>query len=85
MRRSFPPTSRRVYLLIPLQLGLNAWTPYGNYFTGNLNQVRIYDSALAASDVSALYTVDDGGGGTGRRPFPSPLPPTTPRFPPPSP
>jgi hypothetical protein len=37
------------------QLGVNSWVPYGNYFTGTMDEVRIYDRALSASDVASLY------------------------------
>ncbi len=36
------------------QMGLNPWTPYGTYFTGTMDEVRIYNRALSAADVSAL-------------------------------
>jgi hypothetical protein len=38
----------------PLQLGLNPWSPYGNYFTGDLDQVVVYNRTLSASEVAAL-------------------------------
>ncbi len=37
------------------QLGVNSWVPYGNYFTGTMDEVRIYNRALSASDVASLY------------------------------
>jgi predicted transglutaminase-like cysteine proteinase len=37
------------------QMGLNPWIPYGNYFFGLMDEVRIYDRALSASDVVSLY------------------------------
>jgi Concanavalin A-like lectin/glucanases superfamily/Bacterial Ig domain len=45
----------------PLQFGITSWTPYGNYFTGDMDQLRIYNRALAASEVTALYSSDGGG------------------------
>lgn len=45
----------------PLQFGITGWTPYGNYFTGDVDQLRIYNRALAASEVAALYSSDGGG------------------------
>jgi hypothetical protein len=39
---------------MPLQFGLTNWTPYGNYLTGNLDEARIYNSALTAAQISAL-------------------------------
>ena len=36
------------------QLGLNPYTPYGQYFTGSMDEVRVYNRALTASDVTAL-------------------------------
>ncbi len=43
-----------------LTLGLNGWTPFGTYFTGSLDDVRIYNRALAAAEVASLAA----GGGT---------------------
>ncbi len=37
-----------------LILGLNGWTGYGTYFTGTLDDVRIYNRVLAASEIAAL-------------------------------
>jgi Concanavalin A-like lectin/glucanases superfamily/Bacterial Ig domain/Chitobiase/beta-hexosaminidase C-terminal domain/Bacterial Ig-like domain (group 2) len=37
------------------QFGLNPWTPYGTYFNGTMDEVRIYNRALSANDVASLY------------------------------
>ena len=36
------------------QMGLNSWIPYGTYFTGNMDEVRVYNRALLSTDVLAL-------------------------------
>jgi len=38
-----------------LQFGLNPYAPYGTYFTGSMDEVRIYDRALSAGDVASLF------------------------------
>ena len=38
-----------------LEFGLNPYAPYGNYFTGTMDEVRIYDRALSAGDVASLF------------------------------
>ena len=40
-------------------IGRNPFTSYGNYFTGDLDNVRLYNRALTASEAAALYR--DGG------------------------
>ena len=40
----------------PLRIGDNSFDPPHLYFTGDLDQVYIWDEALSASDVTALYT-----------------------------
>jgi len=40
--------------LFVLQFGITSWTPYGNYLTGDLDQVRIYSRALTAAEVAGL-------------------------------
>ena len=37
------------------QMGVNPWIPFGTYFTGSMDEVRIYNRALSASDVTALF------------------------------
>ena len=44
-----------------LTFGTTSWTPYGNDFTGDMDQLRIYNRALAASEVAGLYSADGGG------------------------
>jgi len=39
----------------PLQIGLNPWTAYGAYFTGSLDEVRIYNRAVSAAEIAALF------------------------------
>ena len=39
------------------QMGVNSYTPFGTYFTGNMDEVRVYNRALSATDVSSLYNV----------------------------
>ena len=36
------------------QMGLNPWSPFGTFFTGSMDEVRVYNRALSASDVLAL-------------------------------
>jgi len=37
------------------QMGLNPWNPYGIYFTGLMDEVRVYNRALSASEIVALF------------------------------
>jgi hypothetical protein len=41
----------------PLQFGLNPWIDYGTYFTGSLDELRIYQRALQSSEIAALANV----------------------------
>jgi hypothetical protein len=43
-----------------LEVGSSSYTPYGNYFTGSIDEVQVYDRALAAAEVSAVYTLTGG-------------------------
>jgi hypothetical protein len=40
-----------------LLIGYTGWTPYGTYFTGSLDEVRIYNRILAGSEIQALASV----------------------------
>jgi concanavalin A-like lectin/glucanase superfamily protein len=48
----------------PLWIGGNR--PYGEYFHGTIDEVRVYDRALSPSSVAAEMSVPVGGGGDGR-------------------
>lgn len=60
------PTSTTAMQMVPndagatLQLGQNPYTPYGDYFTGSIDEVQIYDRALSTSEASTVYLM--GGG-----------------------
>lgn len=43
-----------------LQVAVNPWQGYGDYFTGAIEQVQIYNRALAASEVNSLYLMTGG-------------------------
>ena len=40
---------------LPLEFGGSTWPPYGNYFTGLIDEVSIYRQALSAQDIAQLY------------------------------
>ena len=46
------------------EMGVNPYTPLATFFTGLMDEVRFYNRALAASEVSTLY----GGSGTSQSP-----------------
>jgi hypothetical protein len=46
----------------PLQLGLTGYTPYGTYFTGSMDDVRIYNRALQASEIATLVNPTNAPG-----------------------
>jgi hypothetical protein len=50
----------------PLWIGGNR--PYGEYFHGTIDEVRVYDRALSPSGVAAEMSVPIGRGGDGREP-----------------
>ncbi len=43
-----------------LEVGSSSYAPYGNYFTGSIDEVQVYDRALAAAEVSTVYTLTGG-------------------------
>ncbi len=43
-----------------LNVGLNSWAPFGSYFTGSIDEVRVYNLALTASQVNTLYLLSGG-------------------------
>jgi hypothetical protein len=47
---SIQPASRGA----TLQLGITNWAPYGDYFTGDMDQVRMYARALSDAEIAAL-------------------------------
>ena len=36
------------------------WNSAQYYFTGAIDEIRIYDYALTAEDIAAIYTADGG-------------------------
>ncbi len=40
----------------PLLIGLNGWVPYGTYFNGTLDDTRLYNRILLASEIITLAT-----------------------------
>jgi len=52
-----------------LHVGVNAWLDYGNYFTGTMDEARVYNRQLSAAEVAALA-------GSSSAPPPIPTPPT---------
>jgi hypothetical protein len=57
-----------------LEVGSSSYTPYGNYFTGSIDELQVYDRALAAAEVSAIYALT---GGTQTQASSTPPPTTT--------
>jgi uncharacterized protein YjdB len=43
-----------------LNVGLNQWAPFGNYFTGAIDEVRLYNRALSAVEINNLYLISGG-------------------------
>src|SRR6202166_2990243 len=43
-----------------LQVGQNPYTPYGDYFTGTIDEVQLYNRALTASEASTVYLLSGG-------------------------
>jgi hypothetical protein len=41
---------------LALEIGGSAWPPYGGYFAGSIDEVKIYKQVLTASDISLLYS-----------------------------
>ena len=44
-----------------LTVGVNPYTPAATYFTGNIDEVRVYNRALSAAEVSTVYQISGGG------------------------
>jgi uncharacterized protein YjdB len=44
-----------------LVVGVNPWTGAGNYFTGDIDEVRVYNRALSAAEVATVYQIGGGG------------------------
>jgi Concanavalin A-like lectin/glucanases superfamily/Chitobiase/beta-hexosaminidase C-terminal domain/Viral BACON domain len=44
-----------------LQFGLNPWNPYGTYFTGSLDDVRIFNRVISAAEVATLFAAGNMG------------------------
>ena len=44
-----------------LTVGVNPYTYFGNYFTGSIDEVRVYNRALSAAEVSTVYQISGGG------------------------
>jgi Concanavalin A-like lectin/glucanases superfamily/Protein of unknown function (DUF1573) len=58
-----------------LEVGTSAYTPWANYFTGSIDDVQVYNRALAASDISTVYSY---GGGTATEGTTNSTPPQSP-------
>jgi hypothetical protein len=43
-----------------LQVGVNPWTGYGDFFTGAMDEVQVYDRALTDSEVNTVYLLSGG-------------------------
>jgi len=60
------PTSTTAMQMVPndggatLQVGQNPYTPYGDYFTGTIDEVQLYSRALTASEASTVYLLSGG-------------------------
>jgi len=60
------PTSTTAMQMVPndggatLQVGQNPYTPYGDYFTGSIDEVQVYSRALTASEASTVYLLSGG-------------------------
>jgi hypothetical protein len=39
---------------------VNPYTPAATYFTGSIDEVRVYNRALSAAEVSAVYQLSGG-------------------------
>jgi hypothetical protein len=49
---------------VPFQFGITGYMPYGNYFTGSMDEVYLFQQALTAAQVFALYANSAAGPGT---------------------
>ena len=45
-----------------LIVGVNPWNPYGDYFTGSIDETQIYNRALSAAEIATVYLASGGGG-----------------------
>ena len=60
------PTSTTAMQMVPndggatLQVGQNPYTPYGDYFTGTIDEVQLYSRALTASEANTVYLLSGG-------------------------
>ena len=41
-------------------VGMNSYTPFGNYFTGTIDEVQVYNRALASNEISTVYAFSGG-------------------------
>ena len=39
---------------------MNSYTPFGNYFTGTIDEVQVYNRALASNEISTVYAFSGG-------------------------
>ncbi len=58
----------------PLMVGSNSFGFFGTFFTGSMDDVRIYNRALSSSEVNTLFLLSGGTGGS------TPPPVATPTF-----
>jgi alpha-galactosidase len=47
----------------PFEIGVNPYTYYGNYFTGSIDEVRVYKRALSAAEIFGLSNPTASSGG----------------------
>jgi hypothetical protein len=43
-----------------LNVGVSQWVPYGDYLTGSIDEVEIYDRTLNAAEVNSVYLLSGG-------------------------
>jgi alpha-galactosidase len=48
----------------PFEIGVNPYTYYGNYFTGSIDEVRVYKRALTAAEIFAFSNPSAPSGGS---------------------
>jgi hypothetical protein len=41
-------------------VGVNSYSPFGNYFTGSIDTVEVYNRALAATELATVYSLSTG-------------------------
>jgi hypothetical protein len=49
-------------------VGMNSYTPFGNYFTGSIDNVEVYSRVLKATEVASVYALSGGQGPTNTTP-----------------